>query len=101
MLKSKLEHLMKAKGMTIRALEQRSGVNNVTILKARKDSEISRCTLATLEKLAHALDVSVHDLFDDEKPLVADEDITIRFENIEKRIQSIESKLKLFSSDHS
>ena len=101
-MKSNLERIMKDKKMTIRALEQRAEVNNVTILKARKDSEIARCTLATLEKLADALGVSVHDLFNDEKSSTAQppqqDDSSIRFENLEKRIEAIESKLKLLSS---
>jgi DNA-binding Xre family transcriptional regulator len=93
---------MKDKNMTIRALEQLSDVNNVTILKARKDAEISRCTLATLEKLAMALDVSVHDLFDDGHhhrlaPQMETQPST-RIDELEKRIDKIESKLQLLSS---
>lgn len=103
-MKSNLEKIMTERGLTIRALEQRSAVNNVTILKARKDAEISRCTLATLEKIADALDISVHDLFDDEKGLPraveeGPEDSTVQqIKNLEKRIETIESKLKLLSS---
>jgi DNA-binding Xre family transcriptional regulator len=101
-MKSNLEKLMKARKMTIKTLEKLSNVNNVTISKARKDDEISRCTLATLAKIAEALEVSVHELFDDnlslsEKPL-ADDTIATRFENIENRIKAIESKLQLLSS---
>jgi DNA-binding Xre family transcriptional regulator len=95
---------MKDKNMTIRALEQLSDVNNVTILKARKDAEISRCTLATLEKLAMALDVSVHDLFDDENSSVrptgseSEAPIVQQVKNLENRIDKIESKLNSLSS---
>jgi DNA-binding Xre family transcriptional regulator len=101
-MKSNLERIMKDKNMTIRALEQLSEVNNVTILKARKDAEISRCTLATLEKLAMALDVSVHDLFDDGHshwlaPQMETQPST-RIDELAKRIDKIESKLQLLSS---
>ncbi|MGX9366246.1 helix-turn-helix domain-containing protein [Desulfoplanes sp. PS50] len=97
-MKSNLERIMKDKNMTIRALEQLSEVNNVTILKARKDVEISRCTLATLEKLAMALDVSVHDLFDDGHhhrlaPQMETQPST-RIDELAKRIDKIESKLQ-------
>jgi DNA-binding Xre family transcriptional regulator len=103
-MKSNLEKIMKDKKITIRALEQLSEVNNVTILKARKDAEISRCTLATLEKLAMALDVSVHDLFDDENSSVrptgseSEAPIVQQVKNLEKRIDKIESKLSFLSS---
>jgi DNA-binding Xre family transcriptional regulator len=101
-MKSNLERIMKDKKMTIRALEQLSEVNNVTILKARKDTEISRCTLATLEKLAMALDVSVHDLFDDghshQLTPQMENQPSIRLDELEKRIEKIESKLKLLSA---
>ena len=101
-MKSNLEKIMKTRGMTIKTLEHLAKVNNVTILKARKDDDIQRCSLATLVKIAEALEISVHDLFDDEisisqKP-IADDTISSRFENIEKRIEKIESKLKLLSS---
>jgi DNA-binding Xre family transcriptional regulator len=102
-MKSNLEKIMKDKKKTIRALEQLSEVNNVTILKARKDAEISRCTLATLEKLAIALDVSVHDLFDDGHhhrlaPQMETQPTTTRIDELEKRIEKIESKLTFLSS---
>lgn len=65
-MKSKLEQVMKDKGVTIRLLEQLSGVTSVTIVRARKDELIAKCSLETLQKLAVALGCSVHDLFDDD-----------------------------------
>ena len=65
-MKSNVSSVMKEKKMTIRALEAASGVNNVTILRARKDDMIEKCTLGTLGKIARALGVSVHDLFTDD-----------------------------------
>lgn len=56
---------MTEKKVTIRQLEKDSGLNNVTILRARKDETIIKCTLETLQKIAHALDVKVKDLFDE------------------------------------
>lgn len=72
-MKSNLPSIMKGKKVTIRALEEMSGVNNVTICRARKSEKddekktgnICNCTLGTLDRIARALGVSVHDLFDD------------------------------------
>ena len=100
-MKSHLEQIMKERNMTIRSLEHISEVNNVTILKARKNETIERCTLATLTKIADALDISVHELFDDDKSLaskpVTDDTLTLRLQSIENRIDTIEAKLKSLS----
>ncbi len=68
-----VKKLMEAKGITIRSLMMETGLSNQTILNARKcekDDEkktgnICNCTLGTLDRIARALGVSVHDLFDD------------------------------------
>ncbi len=62
-MKSRLEQVMKDKGVTIRELEKLSGVTTVTIVRARKDGLIGRCSLDTIQKLATALGCSVYDLF--------------------------------------
>ena len=64
-MKSNLVAIMKDKNITIRALEELSKVNNVTICRARRDDMIGKCSLDTLDRIARALEVSVHDLFDD------------------------------------
>jgi DNA-binding Xre family transcriptional regulator len=65
-MKSNIKHIMNKKNVTIRGLETSSGVTNVTILKARKDETIIKCTLETLAKIAAALDVPVKDLFSED-----------------------------------
>lgn len=64
-MKSNLTRLMKDKKITIRALEEISGINNVTICRARTDDKIGRCSLDTLARIAHALNVRVCDLFEE------------------------------------
>jgi len=66
-MKSLVAEVMAAKGVTIRALEQTSGITTVTILRARKDDMICRCSLGTLWKLADALGVQVSDLFSQDR----------------------------------
>jgi DNA-binding Xre family transcriptional regulator len=103
-MKSNIEYIMKNKKITIRQLEHDSGLNNVTILRARKDDMIERCTLGTLVKIADALEVPVHDLFDDENSSVrptgseSEAPIVQQVKNLENRIEKIESKLQLLSS---
>lgn len=58
---------MARKGMTYRALAERSGVSGETINRAR-GALIAECRLSTLVALARALDVRVKDLFDEEAP---------------------------------
>lgn len=66
MLISNVRKIMEEQGLTIRLLEEKTKLAQVTILRARKNEKIGRCTLDTLVVLAHALGVSVHDLFDDD-----------------------------------
>ncbi len=54
------------KGLSLRALGKRSGVSFVTIHKI--ETGAMSPTVATLEKLADALDLGVRDLFSEERP---------------------------------
>lgn len=60
---SNLGRLMEEKNMTYEELQFRSKVAPDTVARAR-DERIATCKLFTLEKLATALDVDVHALFD-------------------------------------
>lgn len=72
-MRTHVKKIMNAKGLTIRTLMSETGLSNQTILNARrcveddpqKKGNICNCTLGTLDRIAHALGVSVHDLFDD------------------------------------
>ena len=61
--KSHLPEIMKRRGMSYEELQYRSGTAPDTIARAR-DNRIETCQLKTLGKLADALDVSIHELFD-------------------------------------
>ena len=63
---SRVKEAMKAKNATIRDLVADTGLSSKTVTKARQDEGISECRLSTLGRIAHALDVSVKDLFDGE-----------------------------------
>lgn len=78
-MKSFVKPIMKAKKVTIRALMDETGFANKTILSARRstddwkhdlaketDPTICSCTLGTLDRIARALGVSIHDLFSDQ-----------------------------------
>jgi len=101
---SHLEKIMNDKKTTIRQLGEDSGVNNVTIMRARKDDMIERCTLGKLRQISEALGVSIHDLFDEDasttpKSAIEDNDsIALQLENHEKRIAELEAKLTILSS---
>ncbi|WP_462326101.1 helix-turn-helix domain-containing protein [Desulfoplanes sp.] len=101
---SHLERIMNEKKTTIRQLGEDSGVNNVTIMRARKDDMIERCTLGKLRQIAEALEISIHDLFDEDtssapQPVTENDDaMALQLENHEKRIAELEAKLKILSS---
>lgn len=59
---SNLGTIMKNKNLTYEDLQFLSKVAPDTIARAR-DGRIATCKLATLEKLAMALDVDIHQLF--------------------------------------
>lgn len=63
---SKLSEIMKKKGMTYEELQFLSKVGPDTVARAR-DERIATCKLATLEKLADALEVEVCQLFRQER----------------------------------
>lgn len=65
-MKSNVRELMEKKGITLRALEDRTGLNHVTILRARDDEKIEGCQLKTLRKIAEALGCQVKDLFEED-----------------------------------
>ena len=78
-MRTYVKELMKAKKVTIRSLMDETGLSNQTILNARRNSDdwkrdlckkedptICSCSLATLDRIAQALGVSVHDLFSDQ-----------------------------------
>lgn len=54
---------MTAKGVTYEDLQFAADITSKTVARAR-DERIASCTLATLGKIAKALDVDVHSLFD-------------------------------------
>lgn len=101
---SHLEKIMHDKKITIRQLGEDSGLNGVTIMRARKSDMIERCTLGKLRQLAEALNVSIHDLFDEEstvapEPIAENENVVaLKLLDHEKRIAELEDKLKILSS---
>ena len=61
--KSHLPEIMNRQSMSYEELQYRSGAAPDTIARAR-DNRIATCQLRTLGKLADALGVSIHELFD-------------------------------------
>ncbi len=57
---------MEKKGVTLRALEDKTGLNHVTILRSRDNEKILGCQLRTLLVIAQALGCRVKDLFEEE-----------------------------------
>jgi len=66
-VKSLVAEIMKQKGVTIRQLEDGTGLAPQTIMRARKNGEenIEACSIRTLAKIAEYLGVSIKDLFQD------------------------------------
>ena len=64
-IKSLVAEVMRERQVTIRQLEDGTGLAPQTIMRARKDGEenIEACTLRTLAKIAEYLDITVKDLF--------------------------------------
>ena len=60
---SHLSDIMQRQGMSYEELQYRSGTAPDTIARAR-DSRIETCQLKTLGKIADALGVTIHELFD-------------------------------------
>lgn len=57
---------MKEKKITMKQLEDMTGMSPSTINKARQDDGIAECRLSTLGRIATALGVPVKTLFDGE-----------------------------------
>ena len=66
MIFSNLKKLMKEKKITMKHLEDMTGMSPSTINKARQDDGIAECRLSTLGRIATALGVPVKTLFDGE-----------------------------------
>ncbi len=75
-MKSNIKKIMENKGITIRELREKTAqkdsietpmaLSTATILNARDDQKILTCRLGKLLDIAHALEVPVKDLFEDE-----------------------------------
>lgn len=65
-IKSNLVSIMNKKGIGYEELQYLSNTSPDTVARAR-DDRIATCQLKTLEKLANALGVNVHDLFEHER----------------------------------
>jgi len=63
--KSHVRALMEEKGVSLRELSKKSDVSLQTVINARSDEKIAGCSLATLGKLAEALDVPTKALFEE------------------------------------
>ena len=61
-----LQHWRKRRGLTLRALGEKSGVPYPSI--QRIEAGLMSPTVATLDKLAAALDITVRELFPTERP---------------------------------
>ena len=66
MISSNLKKLMKEKKITMKQLEDMTGMSPSTINNARQDDGIAECRLSTLGRIATALGVPVKTLFDGE-----------------------------------
>ena len=64
MVVSNVKRLMEEKGVTIRQMVAKSGLADVTILRARR-GQISQCRLDTLGSIAKCLNCKIKDLFDE------------------------------------
>ena len=62
-IESNLVKIMEARGISYEELQHLSNTSPDTVARAR-DHRIATCQLKTLEKLATALNVSLHELFD-------------------------------------
>ena len=65
MFKSKIDQILKEKGISTYTLAEKSGVSRQSLFKARSDSGISECRLSTLGRIAQALEVRTKDLYEE------------------------------------
>lgn len=63
MIVSHIKILMKEKKITMKRLEEMTGMSQATMNKARRDGSIAECRLSTLVRIADALGVNVNQLF--------------------------------------
>ena len=61
-IRSNLGEIMRQKGMTYEELQFLAKIAPDTVARAR-DKRIATCTLATLEKIADALEINITELF--------------------------------------
>ena len=65
MITSNVQRLMEEKRVTIRGMIEKTGLADMTILRARR-GQIAKCRLETLEIIAKCLDCKIKDLFDED-----------------------------------
>ena len=64
MIASNVKEIMESKGITIRAMVEKTGLSDKTILRARGGG-IRECRLYTLETMAAFLGCAMKDLFEE------------------------------------
>jgi DNA-binding Xre family transcriptional regulator len=66
MFSSNIKLLMRQKNKSIESIMEETNLDWHTIIKARKASEIGKCKLETLKKIAESLNVDFHDIFEED-----------------------------------
>ena len=67
MVESHVKRIMEERKVSIRAMAQRTGLSDATVLRARRD--ILQCRLSTLETIANCLECQIKDLFEEGRKL--------------------------------
>jgi DNA-binding Xre family transcriptional regulator len=57
---------MRQKNKSVESIMEEANLDWHTIIKARKASEIGKCKLETLKKIAESLNVDFHDIFEED-----------------------------------
>ena len=65
MFKSRINGILKEKGMNTNQLAEFSGLSRQAIFKARQDHSIAECRLSTLGRIANALGVPTAYLYEE------------------------------------
>ena len=65
MIVSNVKNLMEERRVTIRMMIEKTGLADVTILRARRE-QIVNCRLETLELIAKCLNCKIKDLFEED-----------------------------------
>ena len=63
--RSNVKEIMKKKKITMKELEEKTGMSSRTIYKVRQDDGISECRLSTLGRIGEALGVKTKRLYDE------------------------------------